>query len=118
MRGIWIIALFALAACGNNFTPREKVATYDAETHSLVMPYPCPDWSQSQTENYANEQHSNFGCAVNGNLAAQLDNPEDLVHGHGISGPDTEMTTGVIQAYRKGDLPKPLTPLQSTGTGQ
>lgn len=118
MRMIWIVALLGLAACGDNFAPREKVATYDPDTKTMALPYPCPDWSQSQTMNYKNEVHSNYGCAVNNNLAIQLENPEDLHHGHGKAGPDTEVTTGVIESYRAGELPKALSPLQSTGTGQ
>lgn len=118
MRAIWLVALLVLAACGDNFVPREKVAVYDPEIKALSQPYPCPDWSQSQTMNYKNELHSNYGCAVNNNLAIQLENPEDLHHGHGKAGPDAEVTTGVIESYRAGDLPKPLVPLQSIGSGQ
>lgn len=117
MRGIWTILLLSLAACGgNNFTPREKVATYDPETKALTMPYPCPDWSQSQTSNYLNELHSNFGCAVNTNLAVQLEDPADLHRGHGSAGPDAETSEGVIESYRAGELPVELKPLQSNGS--
>lgn len=115
--GLMVLMLLALAAC-DNFTPREKVATYDPETRGLELPYPCPDWSQSQVHNYKNEPHSNFGCAVNTNMAVQLENPEDLHHGHGNASPDTEVTVRAVQQYRSGDIPVPLTPLQSTGTGQ
>jgi pilus assembly protein CpaD len=109
----------ALTACdAQNFTPNPKVATYDPQTRALTLPQPCPDWSQTQTQNYKNEPHSNFGCAVNTNLAVQLENPEDLHHGHGKATPDTETTTRVIEQYRAGDLPVALTPIQSTGTGE
>ncbi len=115
----WLaLALMALAACDNNFTPNPKQATYDPQTRALTLPHPCPDWSQSQTQNYKNETHSNFGCAVNSNLAVQLENPEDLVHGRGKATPDTETTTRVIEQYRAGELPVALKPIQSTGTGQ
>lgn len=114
---LMMVALLALSAC-DNFTPREKVAKYDPETRELTLPYPCPDWSQSQTGNYKNEIHSNFGCAVNNNLAVQLENPEDLHHGRGNAHPDAEVTTGVIQKYRTDRLPVEMSPLQSTGTGE
>ena len=115
--GVVVMMVMLLGAC-DNFTPREKVATYDPETKALTMPYPCPDWSQSQVHNYKNQVHSNYGCAVNNNLAIQLEDPEDLHHGHGDAHPDTEVTTGVVQQYRAGKLPVALTPMQSTGTGQ
>ena len=105
--------VLALAAC-SNFVPNEKKAVYDPETKQLTMPYPCPDWSQSQTSNYLNQPHSNYGCAVNTNSALQVADPADLHRGHGAAGPDVETTTRVIQQYRAGDLPQPLSPLQSS----
>jgi pilus assembly protein CpaD len=41
----------------------------------------CPNWSTPSQPNYNNRMLSNFGCAVNSNLAAMVANPEDLVHG-------------------------------------
>ena len=114
IRSFVLVGMMALLAACSNFVPREKVATYDPETRRLTLPHPCPDWSQSQTHNYLNQPHSNYGCAVNTNAALQLEDPEDLVRGHGTKGPDTETTTRVIEQYRAGDLPAPLTPQQST----
>jgi type IV pilus biogenesis protein CpaD/CtpE len=112
-----LLAVLALAAC-SNYVPREKVARYDPETGVTTLPYPCPDWSQSQTSNYLNQPHSNYGCAVNTNAALQLEDPSDMVRGHGMNTPDTEITTGVVGRYRAGELPVALTPTQSTGTGE
>ncbi len=107
-----------LSACGDNFTPTPKVATYDPITEKLTLPAPCPDWSQSQTVNFLNETHSNFGCAVNTNSALQLDNPQDMNEGHGDNRPDTGITTGVLEQYRAGKLPLPMTPTQSSSSSQ
>ena len=41
----------------------------------------CPDWSSNSETNFQNATNSNFGCAVNSNLAAMVANPEDLLHG-------------------------------------
>ena len=41
----------------------------------------CPNWSVPSQPNYNNRTMSNFGCAVNSNLAAMVANPEDLIHG-------------------------------------
>lgn len=110
--------LTACSSDSDNFTPRAKTAEFDAKTQSIAMPHPCPDWSQTQTENYRNEMHSDFGCSVNTNNALQIANPNDLVHGRGSAGPDTEITIHTVEQYRAGEIPKPLTPLQSTGTSQ
>ena len=106
--------LLALAAC-SNFTPREKTASYDPKTKQLALPSPCPDWSQTETHNYRNEYHSNYGCAVNTNSALQLADPADLYRGHGDAHPDTDTTTKVIQKYHSGELPVALTPTQGLG---
>jgi pilus assembly protein CpaD len=44
---------------------------------------------------------SNYGCAVNANLAAMVANPEDLVHGREAAGL-TDAVTGVkaVEFYR------------------
>jgi pilus assembly protein CpaD len=41
----------------------------------------CPDWSRPSQPNFANESMSNFGCGVNSNIAMQVANPDDLLHG-------------------------------------
>ena len=114
--GLIIMVMSGLAACTDNFEPREKAATYDPVTGELTMPYPCTDWSQSQTQNYQNHIHSNYGCAVNTNSALQIAEPSDLYRGHGDDGPDIETTTRVVQRYRTGELPVALTPQQSSNT--
>jgi type IV pilus biogenesis protein CpaD/CtpE len=117
MRLGWMVTLMTLLAGCSNFTPREKVAIYDPATHALVLPHPCPDWSQSQTSNYLNEPHSNYGCAVNTNSALQVADPHDLLRGHGENTPDTGITTKVVEDYRAGKLPVALKPNQ-TATGE
>lgn len=41
----------------------------------------CPNWSVPAQPNYNNRTMSNYGCAVNSNLAAMVANPQDLIHG-------------------------------------
>jgi hypothetical protein len=109
-----ILSLSLLTACGEDYTPRSKQAVYDPTENRIVPPYPCPDWSHSAQVNYDNSLHSNFGCATQNNLSVQLENPADWKGGHGTSGPDAETTIRVIEQYRAGDLPRPLTPQQDT----
>jgi pilus assembly protein CpaD len=44
----------------------------------------CPDLATRSESNFNNGTSSNYGCAVNGNLAAMVANPDDLLSGaHG-----------------------------------
>ena len=117
MRLILFLSLcITLSAC-SSYEPRPKQAVYDPNSKELVMPYPCPDWSHSSA-NYDNAPDSNYGCAVENNLAVQLDDPSDLLHGHGTPGPDREIDNHVIELYRAGTIPTPLKPMQDTSGGQ
>lgn len=62
----------------------------------------CPNWSHPSERTLDNEQMSNFGCGVNGALAAMIANPDDLVHGREGSGV-TDATTAAkaVDTYRK-----------------
>lgn len=61
----------------------------------------CPNWSVLSTPNWDNRTMSNFGCSVNTNLAAQVANPEDLIHGREGSGVGNTLTASkAIQFYR------------------
>jgi pilus assembly protein CpaD len=60
----------------------------------------CPNWSKASNPNFNNELMSNYGCAVNGNLAAMVANPGDLVSGRESLGVDAATGTRAIQSYR------------------
>jgi pilus assembly protein CpaD len=50
-------------------------------TRSTASVPNCPNWSKTTEANYNSSNHPNYGCAVNGNLAAMVADPEDLVRG-------------------------------------
>lgn len=76
----------------------------------------CPKWDDHSNTNYNNKTMPNFGCAVNGNLAAMVANPEDLVHGREGSGVgDAATATRAINYYRTAP-PSATKGLQETGT--
>jgi len=61
----------------------------------------CPNWNVPAQPNYANRTMSNFGCGVNANLAAQVANPEDLLHGReGTVVADAITGAKAVNAYR------------------
>ncbi|AUW59871.1 pilus assembly protein CpaD [Sphingobium sp. SCG-1] len=61
----------------------------------------CPDWSDTQETNGMGNISRNFGCGVNGSLAAMIANPEDLVRGQtGTSDLQGATSNRAIQVYR------------------
>ena len=61
----------------------------------------CPNWSDRSQPDWDNKTSSNFGCAINSNLAAMVANPEDLLHGReGGSVTDTMTATRAVEMYR------------------
>lgn len=61
----------------------------------------CPDWSAKSDFNPGNATSTNYGCAVNSNLAAMVADPEDLVRGQTDTGSTQSMTSNkAINAYR------------------
>lgn len=61
----------------------------------------CPDWRDPAQPNFANKQVSNFGCGVNGSLAAMIADPVDLIHGREGNGVgDAATASRAIQMYR------------------
>lgn len=61
----------------------------------------CPNWSEAASPSYQNRMTSNFGCAVNGNLAAMVANPTDLVHGQeGGTVVDPATSAKAVNVYR------------------
>ncbi|GAA0668139.1 pilus assembly protein CpaD [Sphingomonas insulae] len=62
----------------------------------------CPDWSRNASSELEANTSSNFGCAINTNLAAMVANPGDLVRGADPDRvTDTAVNTKAIEAYRK-----------------
>lgn len=62
----------------------------------------CPNWSDKQETDMNLGAGANFGCGVNGNLAAMIANPEDLVRGQSS---DSDLRTATsnraISTYRE-----------------
>lgn len=61
----------------------------------------CPNWSEKSQPNFGNHTMSNFGCAVGGNMAAMIADPQDLVWGRdpGSVG-DAATASRAIRSYR------------------
>lgn len=62
----------------------------------------CPDWSAKSDMNYTNGTSPGYGCAVNGNLAAMIADPQDLLEGKKGSGETVIATSNkAIATYRE-----------------
>ena len=61
----------------------------------------CPDWSDAGRISATSATHSNYGCAVNSNLAAMIADPADLVLGQaGSPAGDPGEASRAVRTYR------------------
>ena len=61
----------------------------------------CPNWSDQSKPNWSNHTMPSYGCGVNGNLAAMIADPNDLVWGREGNGYDNGDTASrAIRSYR------------------
>ena len=75
-----------------------------------IVPTKCGQWpedlaSGSSLEGWKNEPYSNFGCATQSMIAAQVDDPRDFVQPHALGPSDVAMRTRAIEAVRAGQDP-------------
>lgn len=99
------LALGALVAAGSaqarhNFgleSANQPVVTADR----AIVP-DCPNW-QSSGRDSAALTDSNYGCAVNSNLAAMIADPMDLIHGKTSDLPDTLVAHRAIKQWREAE---------------
>lgn len=54
-------------------------------TRKVAVTKECGDWSRNVNDNWSNEPHPNFGCAMQHNVAAMVANPEDFENPRGMS---------------------------------
>jgi pilus assembly protein CpaD len=76
-----------------------------------VVPTKCGLWpedlaSGSSTEGWKNEPYSNFGCATQSTIAAQVDDPRDFVQPRALGPSDVAMRTRAIEDVRDGKDPR------------
>ncbi len=72
---------------------------------------------------WKNEPYANYGCATQAMLAAQVDDPRDLVQSRALAPSDVAMRTRAIENVRNGTDPGTkwatgLTPIGTVGGGQ
>jgi len=86
-------------------------------TRSTASVPGCPNWSASSDMNYNNATSPGYGCSINGNLAAMIANPEDLIRGQEGTGETIVSTSNkAINSYRE-QAPTGEGGLKEAGTG-
>ena len=71
-------------------------------TRSTASVPGCPDWSDQFGTSLGNTTSDGFGCAVNGNMAAMIADPEHLLEGAKGTGETVVMTSNAaIDAFRE-----------------
>ena len=61
----------------------------------------CPNWKAKSDTNLNNATYSNYGCAINSNLASMVADPEHLLHGAKGGGETGVMSSSkAIDSYR------------------
>ena len=82
----------------------------------------CGQWptdlaSGSSLDGWKNDSYPNFGCATQSAMAAQVDDPRDLVQARASTPPDEAMRLRAIQQVRKGADPGTNWQTQLTAIG-
>lgn len=82
----------------NDNDPRVELdySSYAAHTDQ------CGNWSQA-SDTSANQVMSDFGCSVQHNIAAQIDDPRDLIAPRAMSQADAVRRDVVMGHYQKGE---------------
>lgn len=73
------------------------------DTIRAAVPQCGTNWT-NLTRTANNEVSANFGCAVTANLAAQIENPRDIVQPRGMTPADGGRRSVVFSDYRAGEM--------------
>ena len=87
-------------------------------TRSTASVPDCPNWKGKSDTNLNNSTSRNYGCAVNGNLAAMVADPEHLLTGASGSGETVIMRSDKALDLYRTQQPTGRRALKSNGTGE
>ncbi|HWA29775.1 MAG TPA: CpaD family pilus assembly protein [Rhizomicrobium sp.] len=63
----------------------------------------CGDWSSDAADTFDNQPMADFGCAVQHNIAAEIENPRDIVEPGPLGPADATRRSVVMGHYQKGE---------------
>lgn len=98
--------------------PRGQVSTaaYNGSSPYVTLTYykktartkDCGDWSANMAGNQFNEVYPNYGCAIQNNFAAMVENPEDFVTPRGLVPATGGSRAAALGAYGSGEWSQKL----------
>jgi pilus assembly protein CpaD len=65
---------------------------------------PCGDWPSDLAHNPQNTEYHNFGCAYQRAMAAQIDDPRDLLGPRGTGERNSVRRADVFEKYQRGEV--------------
>jgi len=103
-----------------------RMASYTAPEGSfpaILVTYPrykaqgpaCGRAWDNLTANHDNRPYNNFGCSVTANVAAQIDNPADLLSPRDLDPPDAVRRQNELDIYRVGAVTSTTKDQQASG---
>jgi pilus assembly protein CpaD len=96
-------AIPAAAGTGPEVWRQNRRVELVLERYLVTLPA-CPDWSRQSGTDFANQPHSNFGCATQSNLGLMVAEPADLVRGRTLGPADGVHEAEGIVRYRTGKV--------------
>lgn len=98
---------------GYDSTARDAPVVVGFQKYTVATPN-CGTWTNF-TRTFSNEPMSNFGCAVNANMAAQVANPRDLLGSRPMDPADPARRATIMDKYRKGENTSAAKDSQASG---
>ncbi|NTU76691.1 MAG: hypothetical protein HGA90_02595 [Alphaproteobacteria bacterium] len=118
-----LLASASLSAC-NDFLTTAPTPDYRIQVMPspygkgmIAVPPECPDWRTTYSGSFENQPWPQYGCAQARNLAAQVDNPEDLLQGRDPGPASGEAAATSMARYISGKT-EPLSDPNAPTSGQ
>jgi type IV pilus biogenesis protein CpaD/CtpE len=96
-----------LSACADT-VPDYRIKIVHDTDKTIAVPAPCRSWEEGWGSPVGNETWPSFGCSQAKNLAAQVEDPLDLIEGRDLASPEPVNSTASIYRYQSGET-TPLT---------
>ncbi len=88
-----------------------SVAVFNGDSADVTLRYDrkvaetkdCGDWSSNLAGNQKNELYPNFGCTLQNNFAAMVENPEDFVTPRGLAPATAASRMMILTTYDSGE---------------
>ena len=96
-------SLIALSACVDTYAPTMRpdyvIQVMPSARGSVATPPTCANWATDNADPYDNQPIPQFGCANARNLAAMVENPNDLVTGRSLANARGVTSVGAVRRY-------------------